>query len=207
MIAWSIEAALQSNIFERVVVSTDDEEIAGVARQWGSEVPFIRPAELSDDFAGTDDVFLHALKALTVDDGTACCLYATAPFVQPEDLARGRVILIDHQATSAFSVTRYAYPIFRALKVNKQGRVEMIWPEHRMTRSQDLPETWHDAGQFYWVDVKKYLAEGKIFSDDSCPVEIPSWRVQDIDTEEDWQRAQRIFETSIYKRRIQPIAE
>ena len=149
----------------------------------------MRPVELADDFAGTDAVFLHALRTLQFHDGEACCLYATAPFVLPDDLRRGWEALTSQKSTSAFSVTRFGYPIFRALKINESKRVEMFWPEHRTTRSQDLPEAWHDAGQFYWVDVAKYLIEKRILSSDSCPVELPPWRVQDIDTEEDWQRA------------------
>lgn len=193
IIAWTIETALGSALFDRVVISTDDEEISSLARERGAEVPFIRPAELADDFTGTDAVFLHALNTLGLTTGIACCLYATAPFLQPDDLKRGRDVLITNNATTAFSVTRYNYPIFRALKVNERGRVEMIWPEHCLTRSQDLPDTWHDAGQFYWVDVAKYLVEKRLFSLDSCPVELPSLRVQDIDTEEDWKRAEVMF--------------
>lgn len=196
MIAWSIEAALASKVFDRVIISTDDDEIAAVAKQYGAGVPFRRPPELADDFATTDAVFNHALHALAEarrDIEFACCLYATAPFVRPEDLRVGLETLRAQHATSAFSVVRFDAPIFRALKINKAGRVEMFWPEHRLTRSQDLPEGYHDAGQFYWVDVAKYKIKGRIISTDAVPVILPAWRVQDIDTSEDWCRAELMF--------------
>ncbi len=193
MIAWSIEAALKSELFCDVVVSTDDPEIAATALSLGATVPFIRTADLSDDFAGTDAVFLDALKKMGKTSGYACCLYATAPFVQADDLRRGLGTMIESGATSAFSVTSYGHPIFRALKLDENGRLTMYWPENLSVRSQDLPKAWHDAGQFYWVDIKKYLIEGRIYSNDSRPVEMPSWRVQDIDSIEDWRRAEIIF--------------
>lgn len=195
MIAWSIEAASAACVFERIVVSTEDDEVAEISRTLGAEVPFKRPMDIADDFAGTDEVFKHALSVLGVKDGSACCLYATAPLVRAEDLRKGFDLIRDKGCASAFSVVKYAYPIYRAMKVNDAGRLEMLWPEHRDTRSQDLPEVWHDAGQFYWVDVDKYLPEGRLFGPDACPVELPTWRVQDIDTEEDWLRAEQLFET------------
>jgi len=193
MIAWPIEAALESDLFERVIVSTDDDEIAAVARKWGAEIPFKRPAALADEYTGTDAVFIHGLKALNISMGYACCIYATAPLIQTEDLRRGLAILGNTPATSVFSVTRFSAPIFRALQSSSNGRLDMFWPEYRMKRSQDLPEAWHDAGQFYWVDVEKYLMEGRLFSSNSYSVKLPAWRVQDIDTEEDWSRAELIF--------------
>lgn len=196
MIVHSVRAALRSEIFDRVVVSTDDAEIAEVARAHGAEIPFMRPPELADDMATTDAVYLHAIGAMEAQAGPfehACCLYATAPFVRPEDLRAGLDALRTNRATSAFSMVRFDYPIFRALKINDRGRVEMFWPEHRLTRSQDLPAAWHDAGQFYWVDVAKYKREGRIFSSDAVPVPLPPWRVQDIDTPEDWTRAELMF--------------
>lgn len=194
MIAHSIEAARASGLFDRVLVTTDAPEIAETARRHGAEVPFMRPAELSDDKTGTDAVLIHALGALGLAAGHACCIQATAPFIHPDDLVRGKRLLEEQRATVAFSVTTFAYPIFRALRLGANGRLEMIWPEHRLTRSQDLPEAWHDAGQFYWVDVGRYLQERKLFSADAVPVVLPRHRVQDIDTLEDWRRAELMYE-------------
>jgi pseudaminic acid cytidylyltransferase len=160
-------------------------------------VPFRRSVELSDDHAGTDEVFTHALRwAENYGElpDYACCLYATAPFVRPDDLARGLHILRDADASSAFAVTPFDSPIFRALKVEKNGRMRMLWPEHRLTRSQDLPAAVHDAGQFYWLNTAKYLAEGRLFSADSVPILLPRHQVVDIDTPEDWKQAEIMFE-------------
>jgi len=196
MIAWSIEAALQSGCFDRVVVSTDDAEIADVALQHGADVPFTRPAELSDDRTGTVPVIRHAIEwfsqaGLAVEQ--VCCLYATAPFVTAEDLDRGMQVLQGNDCDYAFSVTSYAFPIQRAIRINAQGRVEMFNPEYFNTRSQDLEEAFHDAGQFYWGRADAWLQGKQIFSPDALPVLLPRHRVQDIDTPEDWVRAEWLF--------------
>ena len=195
IIAWSIEAALQSDCFDRVVVSTDDEEIAAVARTHGAEVPFMRPVALADDHAGTLAVMRHAVEACALDraNGRACCVYATAPFLRTEDLQRGLRILEQSGADYAFSVASYAYPIQRALRLTPQGRVEMFDPAHFATRSQDLEDAWHDAGQFYWARAGAWLAEAPMFGSDAAPVILPRHRVQDIDTAEDWLRAEWLF--------------
>ncbi|QOR39084.1 pseudaminic acid cytidylyltransferase [Billgrantia diversa] len=197
MIAWSIEAARTSGCFDRVIVSTDDEEIAAVASEWGADVPFRRPAELSDDHTGTIPVIAHAIEWLR-DHGEAtdavCCLYATAPFVQPKDLRSGyQSLLSGEEIEYAFSVTSYAFPIQRALRMTPQGRVAMFQPEHFHTRSQDLEEAWHDAGQFYWGRAEAWREGLPIFSERAVPVILPRHRVQDIDTLEDWQRAEWLF--------------
>lgn len=196
MIAWSIEAALQSGCFDQVVVSTDDAEIAEVARQHGADVPFTRPAELSDDYTGTVPVIRHAIEWFTQQGRTVeqvCCLYATAPFVTAQDLNRGMQVLQGDDCDYAFSVTSYAFPIQRAIRINGQGRVEMFNPEHFNTRSQDLEEAFHDAGQFYWGRADAWLQGKQIFSPDALPVLLPRHRVQDIDTPEDWARAEWLF--------------
>jgi pseudaminic acid cytidylyltransferase len=193
MIAYSIAAAKASGVFDRIVVSTDSAGIAAVAKEYGAEVPFVRPAELSDDFATTDDVLIHALQQLHAAE-CACCLYATAPFVQPEYLRQGFAALKKSGATSAFTVTTFPFPIYRGLKINDRGALEMLWPEHRTTRSQDLPEIYHDAGQFYWFDVRKFLKTPVMFAPDSVPIILPRHLVQDIDTPEDWTRAERMFQ-------------
>jgi N-acylneuraminate cytidylyltransferase len=203
MIAWSIEAALQSVCFDQVIVSTDDDEIADVARQYGALVPFMRPVELSDDLTGTIPVIRHAIewcqsqgqKPLQV-----CCLYATAPFVGIDDLRRGLVVLTDTGSNYAFSVTSYTFPIQRAIHITDAGRIEMFNPEHFNTRSQDLEEAWHDAGQFYWGRTEAWLTGKPIFSNDAVPVKLPRHRVQDIDTPEDWVRAEWMFKALQEKR-------
>jgi pseudaminic acid cytidylyltransferase len=199
MIAWSIDAALKSGCFDQVVVSTDDDEIAAVARAEGASVPFLRPPELSDDHTGTIPVVAHAVQWLTdrADAGQApsqvCCLYATAPFVQPADLQRGLQLLESSGAQYAFSVTSYAFPIQRAIRLTADGRVAMFDPAQFNTRSQDLEEAFHDAGQFYWGRAGAWLQGLRIFSPDAVPVQLPRHRVQDIDTPEDWTRAEWLW--------------
>jgi pseudaminic acid cytidylyltransferase len=196
MIAHALRAARETGLFDRIIVSTDDEAIADVARQHGAEIPFLRPAALADDFAGTDAVIQHALEWFAQQGEQVsefCCIYATAPFVQPAYIHRGLEILRARQAATTFSVTSYASTIFRSLKIDGNGRMEMFWPENFTKRSQDLPEAFHDAGQFYWGDTARYLVEGRLFSSNSFPVIIPRSRVQDIDTPEDWERAEQMF--------------
>ncbi|HQS20974.1 MULTISPECIES: pseudaminic acid cytidylyltransferase [unclassified Acidovorax] len=196
MIAWSIEAARQSGCFDQIVVSTDDAEIAEVARQNGAQVPFMRPAELSDDHTGTTAVIAHAINWFVAQGQTpaqVCCLYATAPFVGADDLRRGLIVLTETGSDYAFSVTSYAFPIQRAIRINETGRVEMFNSEHFNTRSQDLEEAYHDAGQFYWGRAGAWLQGRMIFSPDATPVRLPRHRVQDIDTLEDWTRAEWMF--------------
>lgn len=193
MIAWSIEAAKACGLFEHVIVSTDDAEIAEVARQWGAEAPFMRPEELSNDHAGTTPVIAHATQwALNqgFDVSAACCIYATAPFIQVSDLKRGWEILNSGDWNYAFTVTDFAAPIFRSFKQTAEGGIEMFFPEHFATRSQDLPVALHDAGQFYWGRPAAWLEGKRIFDRSSKPIMIPRWRVQDIDTPDDWTRAE-----------------
>lgn len=196
MLAWSIAAAQDSGCFDRIVVSTDDPEIAEVARRCGAEVPFLRPAHLADDHTPTVPVIAHAIEwqqAHGESPEAACCIYATAPFVRAEDLRRGWEMLRDGGVDYAFSVTRYAFPIQRAIRITAKGRVAMFQPEHLNTRSQDLEEAFHDAGQFYWGRAQAWLEGRPIFSDASAPVILPRHRVQDIDTPEDWERAEWLF--------------
>ena len=196
MIAWSIRAAIESQCFERILVSTDDPEIAEVSKAHGAEVPFTRPAELSDDHTGTIPVIAHAVAWQNQQGEHAaevCCIYATAPFVRAADLQQGLHVLQSTRAQYAFSVTRYAFPIQRAVRITTDQRVEMFQPEHFSTRSQDLQEAWHDAGQFYWGHAQAWLAQTPLFSQASAPVPLPRDRVQDIDTPEDWERAEWMF--------------
>lgn len=196
MIAYSIEAAIESGCFDRVIVSTDDTEIAKVAQAYNAEVPFIRPEELSNDHAGTIPVIQHAVNWL-IEQGEApefvCCLYATAPFITPEAIKQGLQQLEDTNAAYAFSATSYAFPIQRAFRIKPSLGVEMFEPKQFDTRSQDLEEAYHDAGQFYWGTKEAWLTEKVIFGPESTPVILPRHRVQDIDTSEDWQRAELLF--------------
>jgi len=197
IIAYSIEMALRSGLFERVIVSTDDYEIADVAREYDAEVPFMRPEHLSDDFTGTGTVFLHALEWLKEREEIydyACCIYATAPFIQMKYLKEGLNAISNCLANSSFTVTSYPSPIFRSLKINSEGYVEMFWPEYKMKRSQDLPSAYHDAGQFYWVKCQKFIEERSIWSKKSIPIILPRYLVHDIDTEEDWITAELMYQ-------------
>lgn len=196
MIEWSIDAALESGCFDRVIVSTDDEEIAAVAVAAGADVPFMRPANLSDDYTGTTPVIAHAISWLRQkahEPETICCIYATAPFIRAEDIRRGQHILEESGADYAFSLTSYPFPIQRAVRLKAGERIEMFWPEHFNSRSQDLEEAFHDAGQFYWGRVQSWLEGRPLFSPQAAAVILPRHRVQDIDTPEDWQRAEFMF--------------
>ena len=197
IIAYSIRAALQSGCFDKIIVSTDDAKIASVAREHGAEVPFMRPTELANDYAGTIPVIKHAIEWF-VSQGLSpelvCCIYATAPFVTAMDLHRGLETLIRTDAEYAFSMTDFPFPIQRALKIFANNRIGMFEKEHLNTRSQDLEPAYHDAGQFYWGRCAAFLHELPLFSELSTPVLLPRYRVQDIDMPEDWKRAELMFE-------------
>ncbi|PWR24046.1 pseudaminic acid cytidylyltransferase [Zavarzinia compransoris] len=198
MIAWTIGALQAAGCFDEIAVSTDDDEIAAVARDCGASVPFRRPAALADDHAGTIPVIGHAVewyRAAGRAPGLVCCAYATAPFLRPADILRGYELLAaaGDALDYAFSVTSYGFPIQRALRLLGDGTVAMFAPEHFSTRSQDLEEAFHDAGQFYWGRAAAW-AEGRvIFSPRARPVVLPRHRVQDIDTPDDWTRAELMF--------------
>lgn len=196
MIAWPIGAALESGLFDRVIVSTDDPEIASIAESAGAEAPFVRPPELSDDHAVTSAVIAHAIGWLRQRGDTpdpVCCIYATAPFMATADLRRGLDLLLEAGAAFVFPVTTYAFPIQRAIRITPNGRLEMFHPEQYATRSQDLEDACHDAGQFYWGRADAWCSGAPVFGHDSAPLVIPRFRVQDIDTLEDWDRAELMF--------------
>lgn len=196
MIGWSIAAALESGVFDHVIVSTDDEAIADVARAAGADVPFMRPAELSDDYTPTVPVIAHAVAAATElwsAPSHVCCLYATAPFVLADDLRRGLALLESSAAEYAFPVTSFPFPIQRGVRLTEGNRMEMFQPEHALTRSQDLEEAYHDVGQFYFGKTSAWLAGTPIIGPSSAPLVIPRERAQDIDTPEDWARAEQLF--------------
>jgi N-acylneuraminate cytidylyltransferase len=202
MIAWSIEAAHKSALFDHIIVSTEDDEIAEVAKRCGAEVPFMRPAELADDYAGTTEVIAHATRwtlnkqwAITA----VCCIYPTAPFLQVEDLGYGLKVMESADWAYAFPVTDFPAPIFRSFREHPEGGIEMVFPDHFTTRSQDLPRALHDAGQFYWGRPDSWLKGLKVFDRHSFPITIPRWRVHDIDTEEDWVRAELVHKALFSK--------
>lgn len=196
MISYTIAAAKAAKVFDKIIISTDSKKIAKVAEEYGAEVPFMRPKELSDDHTPTAPVILHALQWLFNHDKPAkyaCCVYATAPFVRAEFIKKGYEILVKYGVSSVFSVTTFPFPIFRALRITEKGNLEMFWPEYELTRHQDLPEAYHDAGQFYWLKVESFLKNGRLYSSDAMPVILPRYLVQDIDTQEDWETAERML--------------
>lgn len=199
LIAYSIEAAVKSKLFSKVIVSTDDDEIANVAKEYGAEVPFIRPLELSDDFTGTKDVIDHTisyLKSNGEEYDYVCTIYATAPLLQEKYLQEGYKKIINSSVKHCFSATSMPFPIQRTFKINDDGRCEMFTPENFSVRSQDLEEAYQDAGQFYW---ENQTIESKeiIFGKDSIPIIIPRNFVQDIDTLEDWKCAEVMYKVMI----------
>ncbi|MFJ4247644.1 N-acylneuraminate cytidylyltransferase [Pseudomonas helmanticensis] len=193
MFVRSIRMARDSGLFDQVVVSTDDEEIAELAQAHGAQVPFLRPANLADDFTGTAAVIVHALQQLPPFD-YACCIYATAPLLQARYLRQGLELLERHPEKSfAFSVCSFGFAVQRALTVDGQGALTALYPEFRNTRSQDLPEAFQDAGQFYWGRSDAWLRGDVLYSPASLPVILPRHLVQDIDTLEDWKRAEYLY--------------
>lgn len=196
IIAYSIEAALQSGIFDEVMVSTDSEEIAEIARQYGAKVPFLRSAEAANDIATTVDACKEVLLAYEKEGKTFdyyCCLYPTAPFVTPDNLKKALDMLIDHPETlSVFPVTQFSYPPQRGFYLNREGQLRYVQPEHLFTRSQDLPKIYHDCGLFYFVNYTLFK-EGDFYNDvddSSRAIVLGENEVQDIDTPEDWSLAE-----------------
>lgn len=205
MLAWSIEAALAAGVFDRVLVTTDDSEIADCARAWGADVPFVRPAELADDYADTRSVVAHAIEWLSSNGAapeTACCIYATAPFVQPEDIRHALERLLSGPWRYVLSATGFAAPVFRSFVDEGPAGLRMLFPEFESKRSQDLPEVLHDAAQFYWGRAHAWLQAAPIFAAGTSAYRIPRWRSQDIDTEEDWAQAEALM--ALMRSRVVP---
>ncbi len=192
---YSIEAAIKSNCFDEIMVSTDDEEIAEFATEFGAKVPFSRSDEAADDYASTADVieevFLEYIKR-GINFGYACCIYPTAPFVTAEKLQAGLKILIDNGADALIPVVRFSYPIQRALKI-EVGKLVRMWPEYEKSRSQDLTPAYHDVGQFYWHKVDSFLNRREKPDYKTIPMLIPEMEMQDLDSEEDWKVAEMKF--------------
>ena len=196
MLAWSIEAAHATGCFGRVIVSTDDEEVAAVAIRHGAEVPFRRPHDLSDDHATTTAVIAHAscwIESQGLCPSAICCIYATAPMIAPSDILAGFRLIAGGGWRFVFSATRFEAPVQRGFERMPDGGLRMLWPEQFAVRSQDLPAVYHDAAQFYWGLPEAWQAQERIFDRASTCVEIPGWRSVDVDTEDDWIRAELLF--------------
>lgn len=196
IIAWSIEAAKKSGLFDRVIVSTDDEEIANISNEYGAGVPFLRGKELADDFTGTIDVIADSiaqLESLGIEDNDYCCIYATAPFIECEDLIIAKKEIITGEWDYCFSSAEHKASVYRSFNIVNEGGVRMLFPDKFNSRSQDLPITLYDAAQFYWGRKKAWLNKEPFFTENSKAITLPSWRVQDIDSEDDWKRAELIF--------------
>jgi pseudaminic acid cytidylyltransferase len=200
MLAWPLQAALKSKLFDKIIVSTDSEEIGDIAVKFGASVPFLRPAELADDLTPTAPVLLHTLEFLK-DEGIipeyACCIYPTAPFLQPEYLIEGFNKIAKTGAPGVLSVTTFSFPILRSFKILADGSVKFTWPKYEMTRSQDLPEYYHDAGQFYWLNVATFLTQRRLIMPGTMPIVLPRKFVQDLDTQEDWEIAELMADSLI----------
>lgn len=196
IIGWSIEAAKASECFDHIVVSTDDAEIAEVARAFGAITPFERPAELASDTAATLPVIAHAVGWLGENGFSAdhaCCIYPTAPLLQPSDLRSGYERLVGSDADYVVSCCAYEFPVQRSVEIGSDGFLDAAFPESINARSQDLKPLYHDAGQFYWGKAEAFAAQRPFFMGRALPLLIPRLRVQDIDDEEDWQRAEFLF--------------
>lgn len=196
IIAYSIEAALNSGIFDEVMVSTDDEEIADVARQYGASVPFLRSPETSNDYATTVDVLLEVVNTYKEQEkifDVICCLYSTAPFVTSERLIEAASQICDN-VDACFTIVQYSYPIQRSLRINESEHVEMKFPEHLKSRTQDLEKVYHDAGQFYFVKTNALIQEKTVWCKRTAPLILSELEVQDLDTLTDWQLAEMKYQ-------------
>lgn len=196
IIAYSIEAALKSEMFDEVMVSTDDDEIAEIARQYGANVPFMRSEATANDFATTADVMNEVLdryKQKGQEFDVICCIYATAPFVTPDKIQQAGKLLREGEFDSAFTCTAFSYPVLRGLVVDDKGRIAMKWPEYRNSRSQDLPQFYHDAGQFYFATTDAFRKANGFWGENTAPIIISELEVQDLDTPTDWALAEMKF--------------
>ena len=195
IIAWSVKAARDAQIFDRIIVSTDDPEIKAISEQYGAEVPFMRPDDLSDDFTATAPVITHAINEVKEDIpdiSWACCIYPCAPLIFFDDIKESLKIAIENDAEFIYPVSEFPVPPQWALKLTKNNYIEYLHPGSALIRSQDLEKLYFDAGQFYWGKVESWLARKDMHS---CGVgfPIPNFRVSDIDTLDDWKRAELIF--------------
>jgi N-acylneuraminate cytidylyltransferase len=201
MIAYAITAAKKSNLFDRIIVSTDDEEIARIAKEWGAEIPFVRPVELANDYTTTVPVIVHAIEScikLGWQFDNVCCIYPCVPFIQIDDLKGALGCLSGGKGDYCFSIAEYPSSIQRALKLTGDGKTQPFYPEYEATRTQDLEVAYYDAGQFYWGATQAWLTKPKIHR---CGIGyvIPNWRVIDIDTADDWATAELLSQAILGK--------
>lgn len=195
MIAYSINAAIKSKIFDKIIVSTDSIEIIETAKAAGAEVPFLRPAEFADDYTPTFPVLKHAVNWLLKREFSIdyfCCIYPN-PFVTAGNIVKAFHLIKGKQVSSVIPITTFSFPVFRGFKITKKGTLEFIFPEHASARSQDLPDAYHDVGQFYWCNCKKIMVAERILQVDSLPFIIPRHLSQDLDTPEDWETAEKLY--------------
>lgn len=196
IISWPIKILVESKIFDKILVSTDDEEIKQISESFGAEVPYLRDKKLSNDFTPVSEVMSHSVSWMNKQKwelNTVCCTYATSVFLNCIDLDIGYKAILNHDWIYALSVTEFSYPIFRAFKEKPKGGLKMFFPENFNSRSQDLPTALHDAAQFYWGKPEAWLKKMPLFSSNSFPIKVPHWRVQDIDSEDDLKRAEVYF--------------
>lgn len=195
MIAWAISLARNSGLFEQIIVSTDDDEIAKLARKWGALTPFLRPENLADDLTPTAPVIAHSVRAC-IDLGweveQVCCIYPCNPFLQSSDLIAAFKMMQVKAVDFVYPVTEYAHPIQRSMRQLPTGMMEFYSPEYELMRTQDLEKSYHDAGQFYWGTASAWLAQKKMHTA-GLGMRIPNWRVVDIDNQDDWRRAEIIY--------------
>ena len=193
IIAYSIEAAIKSNLFDEVMVSTDDKEIAKIAKEYGAKVPFFRSKETANDYAGLTDVIIEVIneyKKQSIEFNNVCCILATAPFLTENDIKNSYKKLESSKFDAVFPVVKYAFPIQRAMQFDDNNKIKMIWPENMTKRSQDLKASFHDAGLFYWAKTNIVLEKKSLWTDNTTAIEISEQIAQDIDTPEDWQIAE-----------------
>lgn len=193
IISYSIETAVSSGLFDEIMVSTEDSEVAEVALQFGAKVPFLRSLKNADDFSPTVNVLLEVIEQyekIGREFDYVCCIYPTAPLISDEKLKLGREKLIIENRTSIFPVVGFSFPIWRGLRETGRGTVELVWPKHVHTRSQDLEDIYHDAGQWYWCNVSDLQRERKLFSANSSVIKLNQTEVQDIDNLIDWEMAE-----------------
>lgn len=202
IIAYSIEAAVESALFDEVMVSTDDEEIASIAQKFGAQVPFIRSEKNADDYATTVDVLIEVLNAYQEKGEEfeyGCCLYPTAPFVNASILQEGFSLLKENNRDSVFPVLPFGFPIQRAIKIKDDRSIALFQPEHLNTRSQDLERSYHDAGQFYWFKMEPFLEKKKLWTDNTEVIVIDELKAQDIDNPVDWALAELKYKMAFHE--------
>ena len=194
IIAYVIELAVKSDLFEVVMVSTDDEEIATISKKYGAQVPFLRSSVSASDYASTEDVILEVLseykKSHNISFDNCCCFYPTGVLAKIEDVSKGYNLLKNTSADVVFPVVSFHFPIWRGLRRNEQGETSPLWPEYSESRSQDLEKAYHDSGQWYWVNVDSFKKIKKLYCENILTLELDSLQVQDIDEETDWKLAE-----------------